>query len=151
MIANKSGVIQRTIDKIINSNRSNNYGFAFKMKVFEIYMNQYKDLLAAEETFIKIIGKLQLENKIKQAASVEIENLDQIMDTYNKVVKKLQIYRTLLNKESSRSHLIVSIEFQHPVKGDTKLLIVDLAGLKDQLVFVVIQLLPRKETILTKI
>ena len=73
MIANKSGVIQRTIDKIINSNRSNNYGFAFKMKVFEIYMNQYKDLLAAEENFFKIIGKLQLENKIKQAASVEIK------------------------------------------------------------------------------
>ena len=122
------GVIQRTVEKIINSNRSNQYGFSFKMKLIEIYKNQFKDLLVADETYMRIGGNLALRNKMSMSASVEIENLDQVMATYGKAVSNLRTTGTKMNDFSSRSHLIIVIESNHPVRGTSKLLIVDLAG-----------------------
>ena len=43
VVQNEYGVIQKTIEKIINSNRSNQYGFSFKIKLFEIYMRLNDD------------------------------------------------------------------------------------------------------------
>ena len=122
------GVIQRTVEKIINSNRSNQYGFSFKMKLIEIYKNQFKDLLVADETYMRIGGNLALRNKMSMSASVEIENLDQVMATYGKAVSNLRTTGTKMNDFSSRSHLIIVIESNHPVRGTSKLFIVDLAG-----------------------
>ena len=128
------GIIPRSIKEIFDIINKKPEGWFFEIEVsyLEIYMERVNDLLNTNKKNLQIrqnkVGEVYVENLTK-------ENVGSIEEIYN-IIKQgdsvRKVTATNLNKESSRSHSILSIYLNQTCPDSThiesQLNLVDLAG-----------------------
>ena len=103
----------------------------------EIYKGELRDLLLAKNVKEKPKLELRMSQEghvhIKNVVMRDLENMDQTNEVFEKGLGGRQVRKTLMNDESSRSHLIfaIIIESTNKMNGKKqigKLSFIDLAG-----------------------
>ena len=103
----------------------------------EIYKGELRDLLLAKNVKEKPKLELRMSQEghvhIKNVVMRDLENMDQTNEVFEKGLGSRQVRKTLMNDESSRSHLIfaIIIESTNKMNGKKqigKLSFIDLAG-----------------------
>lgn len=90
----------------------------------EIYKGELRDLLLAKNVKEKPKLELRMSQEghvhIKNVVMRDLENMDQTNDVFEKGLGGRQVRKTLMNDESSRSHLIFAIIIESTNKMNGK-------------------------------
>lgn len=83
--------------------------------MLELYVNEIRDLFVDKNQYKKptFIVNEQKEPILSGVHKIELQSFEQAMSLYTKGVKKRETGATHLNSESSRSHLIFTVEVQY--------------------------------------
>ncbi|KAF5356926.1 hypothetical protein D9756_006391 [Leucocoprinus leucothites] len=130
------GIIPRTVQALFNrQNRYQQYQLSFSMSYMELYKDEPYDLLVTRENAPKLPVREDGNGMVFVAnlSSLPIESVDEFETIYNQATKNRSIGATNLNRASSRSHAILTIEIMmiDPSQQKTltgKINLVDLAG-----------------------
>jgi len=133
------GIGPRTIDELYRVMDANRFRVSYDVKasIMELYCNEFVDLLQKKNSGSKPVevkwdgkvGEVVVENCIEESCT-EAKALRQVL---TRGAENRKVAQTLMNHESSRSHLIFMIKVQGTQKdtGDKfkgKIVMVDLAG-----------------------
>eukprot|EP01084_Bolivina_argentea_P308823 534093_1 len=131
------GIIAKTFDDIFSRiwNSSNNYQFSLSLSFLEIYNNELFDLLPNNQKLNKCKIRDGKDDKIfvENLNEISISSLKQAFQLIQKAMQKRKKSQTDMNKDSSRSHAVLTLKLeQEDLYSDTKTMsklhLVDLAG-----------------------
>ncbi|KAI0266563.1 P-loop containing nucleoside triphosphate hydrolase protein [Gloeopeniophorella convolvens] len=128
------GVIPRSVEALFNyKERITDHEVTLSVSYMEIYKDEVYDLLVDRETAPKLPVR---ENDVGQVfvanlSSMPVDDIDEFLRIYTIANKKRSVGSTLLNRASSRSHAILTLQAR--LTQGTKVLtgkmnLVDLAG-----------------------
>lgn len=154
IIDSKAGVIQRSVSHIFQTLDANNAEYTIKVSCLELYNEELQDLLSQDDSppsttvssresardrqerlriFEDKDGKGTLVHGLEEVIVRDVQHILTILDQAS---RRRQIAETMLNKQSSRSHVVTTITIhirESVVDGEEvvktgKLNLVDLAG-----------------------
>ncbi|KAJ3213426.1 kinesin motor protein cin8 [Dinochytrium kinnereticum] len=135
-----AGIIPRSLKKIFQSLEGEDSEYSVKISYVEIYNEELKDLLAADDSVAKLTifedYNRKGTNNIKNLEEVSVANITDVLQALQKGSNKRRVASTKMNETSSRSHSIFTVTLhikEATADGEDllkvgKLNLVDLAG-----------------------
>ncbi|KZV61337.1 kinesin-domain-containing protein [Peniophora sp. CONT] len=133
--SSQPGIIPRTVEAIFERSKSSDHKVAIEMSYFEIYKDECYDLLVPRDKAPKLPVREDAAGQVVVAGleKVPLASNAEFARTYTAANEQRSVGATNLNRESSRSHAILTLEVKIHNVNETKLLtgkihLVDLAG-----------------------
>jgi hypothetical protein len=134
--ANQLGVVHLSIEEIFKMLRGSSQNCSLSFSYLEIYNEQVLDLLSRDaKQDVKLLNDETGQLKITPLTEERVTSPDQVFSLLRAGMRHRHVSATAMNRESSRSHVIVQLTLEAHIgncKQRSQLNLVDLAGSEGQ-------------------